>query len=375
MEINEKEFNNDYELDEEVLEEEKDNFNRNIGIVLIILLVFVFFTGSTGVPTKMQCTTTSIPEQVLKIEDKIYKEASKQGIPEEYHAYIIALVSQESGGRGNDPFQASESKCGSIGCIKSVDESIEAGIKAFKGRIKYIESKKREPSPELILQMYNYGSAYLDWLILEKKEHSEDSAKAFSKKMCGMAGTSESTAVNEDKSACYGDYKYVEHVSKHLDCSVEEYFDSSEGFGYPYKKKYHITQKFGVYNSMYSNGRHLGIDLDAGAGEDLIAVHDGIVTRMENSSTGYGSHVYIKVRKDLYIVYAHMINGSIKVSKGSKIRKGQVIGKQGNTGFSFGSHLHLEFRKDDIGVQSYNLVYDPNKFIDLKKRSVNGSGW
>lgn len=368
------EFNTNENVKSNIKEEPKDHLVRNFIIIFLMLSLVLVFTGSTGVPKKLQCTTTNIPEGVLRIEEKIYNEASKLDIDEIYHGYIIAMVSQESGGRGNDPFQASESKCGKVGCITNVDESISAGLKAFKQRIKYIEKKKKKATPELVLQMYNFGSGYLDWLIIKKKDHSENTAKEFSKKMCGLAGTNPASAVNEDKTACYGDYKYIEHVSKYLDCSVEEYFDSSSGFGYPYKIKYTINQKFGAFNGIYSSGRHLGIDLGTPAGVDIIAVHDGIVTRREDSPTGYGSHVYIKVKKDLYIVYAHMINGSVLVKKGQTVKKGQVIGKEGSTGMSTGPHLHLEFRKDDIGMQTFNLVYDPNKYIDLKKRSLNGSG-
>ncbi len=38
-------------------------------------------------------------------------------------------------------------------------------------------------------------------------------------------------------------------------------------------------------------------------------------------------------------MYAHL--SSIGVSKGQHVKKGQYIGKSGDTGYTFGAHLHV----------------------------------
>jgi murein DD-endopeptidase MepM/ murein hydrolase activator NlpD len=55
-----------------------------------------------------------------------------------------------------------------------------------------------------------------------------------------------------------------------------------------------------------------------------------------------GNRIVIKHMNDEYTGYEHLkFNGS-KVKVGQTVRKGQLIGYTGNTGFTFGPHLHFE---------------------------------
>ena len=53
--------------------------------------------------------------------------------------------------------------------------------------------------------------------------------------------------------------------------------------------------------------------------------------------------------------YAHLSN--ITVTPGQKVKKGQVIGQAGNTGYSFGAHLHF-------GLMINGSWVDPLKYLD-----------
>ena len=57
----------------------------------------------------------------------------------------------------------------------------------------------------------------------------------------------------------------------------------------------------------------------------------GIVVAIRDPETGH-SHCY-----------AHLDSVAVKV--GDKVKPGEMIGRQGNTGQSTGSHLHYEIRK------------------------------
>ena len=65
---------------------------------------------------------------------------------------------------------------------------------------------------------------------------------------------------------------------------------------------------------------------------------------------GYSWGYYVSIYHDstYSTLYAHM--SSVAVSAGQKVKKGDIIGYVGNTGYSFGNHLHFEVYKDGTRV-------------------------
>jgi hypothetical protein len=55
-----------------------------------------------------------------------------------------------------------------------------------------------------------------------------------------------------------------------------------------------------------------------------------------------GNHVTLRVGPGMYLLYAHMKPGSVRVRVGERVRRGQVLGKLGNSGNSATPHLHLQ---------------------------------
>ena len=87
---------------------------------------------------------------------------------------------QESRGEGNDPMQSSESLGLKPNEIQETSLSIEQGVKHFAKMYKYGTDK--DVSMDTIIQSYNMGSGYIDFVASQEvKQHSEDSAKKFSK--------------------------------------------------------------------------------------------------------------------------------------------------------------------------------------------------
>ena len=55
-----------------------------------------------------------------------------------------------------------------------------------------------------------------------------------------------------------------------------------------------------------------------------------------------GNAVTLDLGADRYALYAHLRPGSIRVSPGDRVRRGQVLGLVGNSGNSTGPHLHFQ---------------------------------
>lgn len=94
---------------------------------------------------------------------------------------------------------------------------------------------------------------------------------------------------------------------------------------------------------------HTGVDVNINVtGKSVVAVKDGTVvtsTALRNpngSYRSYGEYVVINHHDGTMTLYAHMLSGSRKVTKGQTVKQGQVIGTVGSTGNSTGNHLHFE---------------------------------
>lgn len=96
-----------------------------------------------------------------------------------------------------------------------------------------------------------------------------------------------------------------------------------------------LTSKYG-----WRKGRkHYGVDFGANKGKEIVAVANGIVSRV-GYRKGYGNTIEIQHTSQVTTLYAHL--SKILVKKNQKIQKQQQIGIMGNTGQSQGVHLHFE---------------------------------
>ena len=119
-----------------------------------------------------------------------------------------------------------------------------------------------------------------------------------------------------------------------------------------------ITSPFGwrVHPIFKSRIFHSGIDIGGANGGAIKAANSGKVI-FAGWQGGYGKVVIIdhgRVNgKPTTTLYAHM--SVINVSNGQSVGKGQVIGKEGSTGYSTGPHCHFEVRVN--GVPQNPLQY------------------
>ncbi len=130
----------------------------------------------------------------------------------------------------------------------------------------------------------------------------------------------------------------------------------------------HISSYFGYRKDPFTKKTkmHSGLDFAGPKNTKIYATADGIVTITKDSRRGYGKEVVISHAFDLSTRYAHL--NDILVSKGQKVKRGELIGLMGNTGKSTGVHLHYEVRidgrptnpiyyfADDLTEKEYELI-------------------
>jgi murein DD-endopeptidase MepM/ murein hydrolase activator NlpD len=86
--------------------------------------------------------------------------------------------------------------------------------------------------------------------------------------------------------------------------------------------------------------RHLGMDLADVSNAPVFAANDGVVALAEPLGI-YGNCILLDHGRGIFTLYGH--NASLNVKAGDKVKKGQTIAIQGDTGLAGGIHLHLSF--------------------------------
>lgn len=118
-----------------------------------------------------------------------------------------------------------------------------------------------------------------------------------------------------------------------------------------------ITQHFGERSSLYRGKPHNGTDLAAPVGTPILAAADGTVQAAGNNDQSatrkyqYGKYVLIKHANNLSTLYAHLSRQV--VSPGQTVKRGEIIGYSGSTGYSTGPHLHFGvYYSPSVSLQS-----------------------
>lgn len=136
---------------------------------------------------------------------------------------------------------------------------------------------------------------------------------------------------------------------------------------------YRVTSPYGWRkHPVYGDRRfHTGIDLVKSHRAPIHAFLGGVVMFAGWGATGsgfgnYGNVVAILDAKNHLHCYCHLDSVSVKV--GDRVKRGQEIGKQGNTGVSTGSHLHYEIRKRYVPSYGWTAnaedrAYEPTQYL------------
>ena len=180
-------------------------------VAVIIILIFVLFGAAFYTfGDDSSDNYIGVSPEVQVYTPLISRYAQQYGIGE-YVELIKAVMMQESGGRGTDPMQCSESPYNkkyshAPNSIKDPEYSINCGVHYLADCLKQARCK----SPidmnhiRLALQGYNYGNGYISWAIKRDGGYTVANAIAFSDMQAKKHGWNS-----------YGDKQYPAHVLRY----------------------------------------------------------------------------------------------------------------------------------------------------------------
>ena len=181
-------------------------------VAVVIILIIVLFGCAVSLfgGGGNSNSYTPVSAEVEAYEPLIQQYARQHGIPE-YTELIKAVMMQESGGRGNNPMQASE--CGyntrypnTPNGITDPEYSINVGIQNLAACLSAaeVENPIDMEHIKLALQGYNFGNGYISWAKTNYGGYSYANAVEFS--------TTQAERLGWDS---YGDTQYVSHVLRY----------------------------------------------------------------------------------------------------------------------------------------------------------------
>jgi murein DD-endopeptidase MepM/ murein hydrolase activator NlpD len=116
-----------------------------------------------------------------------------------------------------------------------------------------------------------------------------------------------------------------------------------------------ITSRFGTAREFNGDvvSRHMGTDYAGKVGAPVRASNRGVVTLVANFYLA-GTAVYVDHGEGLVTGYFHM--SQALVAQGDTVRRGQIIGRVGQSGRVTGPHLHWVARLGNISVDPASLL-------------------
>ena len=178
--------------------------------LLVVIVCILFGAAFATFGDESADNYIEVSPEVEAYSPVIARFAAQYGIGE-YVELIKAVMMQESGGRGTDPMQCSESPYNkryshAPGSIKSAEYSIDCGVHYLADCLKAAKCKSPLDMDRirLALQGYNYGNGYIPWAIKRDGGYTVANAIAFSNMQAKKHGWDS-----------YGDKQYPAHVLRY----------------------------------------------------------------------------------------------------------------------------------------------------------------
>ncbi|MGL4759530.1 MAG: murein hydrolase activator EnvC family protein [Patescibacteria group bacterium] len=268
--------------------------------------------------------------------------------------------------------------------INAVQNEVEKVSGELKDALDLLEDQKKAQEELLTKQnetkfILNSKKSSLDQLIQETQNKQEEYEKKINERASQAQKVQDDLAKLPQEIRTYI-FRNGGNTQSRGDANGPCYFYEPRVLVYP--DDYFQSPTTGAYTDNFScypwswdwrrNG-HDGIDIANGSGTPIVATADGTAVAYHPD---FGNSVVLKhdlpSGQRVYSLYAHLRDRS-PLSIGQKVKKGQVVGLMGSTGFSTGPHLHFMIISDTYEKYgpycSYGSrmakCYNPAKLIGL----------
>lgn len=329
-------------------------FLASVFTMLIFVCIVAADEDDAASAAKGSVQPVNLSAEVLAYQPLVQKYAAQHGL-QEYVPYILAIMMVESRGIGNDVMQASESLGLPLNSLQP-EASIAQGCKVLADHMTYAE--QRGCDFNTVMQAYNYGSGFIDYVAAHGGIYSFALAEAYSRQMSGGVKV---VYKNEISIPINGGYRY-NYGNMFYVMLIEQYLTTVAGNGefmWPVPTAFtYISSYFGYRYAPTAGATtyHEGIDIPVPLGTDVYASKAGmVVTAQYNTAMGY--YIVIDHGDGYRTYYCH--NTELLVSVGQLVQQGQVISHAGSTGYSTGAHLDFKVEINGVKVDPLDHVAIP----------------
>jgi hypothetical protein len=118
-----------------------------------------------------------------------------------------------------------------------------------------------------------------------------------------------------------------------------------------------------------SSFAYMRAPVHAVAGGKVVRTQDGLPNQVPGDlpagvtvQTAGGNFVVVDIGRGRFAFYAHLDPGSLRVEKGDRVRRGEVVGLLGNSGNTDAPHLHFHVMDSPSPLESNGLPFTFNSF-------------
>lgn len=188
---------------------------------LIVALLFTVFTTIFSSATQSAPVYANLSQTTVTYASIVHEVSESMGLSVEDETNILAIIEVESHGSGNNPMQWSNDITGD-GRFDEKDEALmtpEKSIRLGIGLYKQLRDRQAQTGCDIetMIQAYNYGPGFINFVMANGGKYSEDLAYQFSSNMKKKYGLK-----------VYGDPSYVSKWKKYIASESIRPIDSSD---------------------------------------------------------------------------------------------------------------------------------------------------